>query len=160
MPKVNYVYCDANVFLAYFNAEAGRVEILDQLFEDIQKDNQRKLITSVITITEVSHVAVEKTRHKPDKAILDVLDHFWGDSSLIEFVDLNELIARQSRDLIRHAISLKYALRTNDSIHLTSAKYAAVSEFFTYDAKLTKFSSITGYTIQEPFTQSPRLPNF
>src|SRR2546423_1033068 len=108
MPKINYIYCDANVFLAYFNAEAGRVEILDQLFEEVQKDNQRKIVTSVVSINEVSHVAEEKNRNRLDQKVYEALEHLWGDTSLVEFVDFNELIARQARDLIRQAISLKY----------------------------------------------------
>lgn len=158
MPKLNYAYCDANVFLAYFNAEAGRVEILDQLFEEVQKDNQRKIVTSVVSITEVSHVAEEKNRNRLDQKVYDALENLWGDTSLVEFVDFNELIARQARDLIRQAISLKYALRTNDAIHLTSAKYVGISECFTYDHKLDKFSSIMGYDIREPYVSSPKLP--
>lgn len=160
MPKINYVYCDANIFLAYFNAEAGRVEILDQLFEEIQQDNQRKIITSVVSITEVSHVAGEKLRNRLDQQVFDNLENFWGDSSLIEFVDFNELLARQARDLIRKAISLKYSLRTNDAMHLVSAKYAGASECFTYDRGLHKYSSILDISIKEPFVNSPRLPNF
>jgi predicted nucleic acid-binding protein len=151
MPKISYVYCDANVFLAYFNAEAGRVTILDQLFEEVQKDNQRKIVTSVVSITEVSHVAEERTRNRLDKKVYDALENFWGDNSLIEFVDFNELIARQARDLIRKAIILKYALRPNDAIHLTSAGFVGVGECFTYDQKLHKFSNIVGYDIREPY---------
>lgn len=158
MPKINYVYCDANVFLAYFNAEAGRVTTLDQLFEEVQKDNQRKIVTSVVSITEVSHVAEEKKRDRLDQKIYDAIEGFWGDTSLIEFVDFNELIARQARDLIREAITLKYALRTNDAIHLTSARFVGVSECFTYDKKLHRFSSIVGYDIREPYVISPKLP--
>jgi len=52
----------------------------------------------------------------------------------------------------------KYALRTNDAIHLTSARYVGVTECFTYDQKLNKFSSIIGYDILEPYVSSPRLP--
>lgn len=157
MPKVSYIYCDANVFLAYFNAEAGRVTILDQLFEEVQQDNQRKIVTSVVSITEVSHVAEERTRNRLDEKIYDALESFWGDNSLVEFVDFNELIARQARDLIRKAISLKFVLRTNDAIHLTSAKYVGAAECLTYDQKLYKFSSIVDYDIREPYVSSPRL---
>lgn len=158
MPKTNYVYCDANVFLAYFNAEAGRIATIDQLFEEVQKDNQRKLVTSVASITEVSHVAEEKKRNRLQQKIYDALEVFWGDTSLLEFVDFNELIARHARDLIRRAISQKYALRTNDAIHLSSAQYVGVDEFFTYDKKLEKFGTLLGYSIQEPYVNSPRLP--
>ena len=158
MPKINYVYCDANVFLAYFNAEAGRVTTLDQLFEEVQKDNQRKIVTSVVSITEISHVAEEKARSRLDQKTYEAIEGFWGDTSLIEFVDFNELIARQARDLIRKAITLKYALRTNDAIHLISAQFVGVGECFTYDKKLHKFSSIVGYDIREPYVNSPKLP--
>lgn len=158
MPKVNYVYCDSNVFLAYFNAEKHRIEVLEQLFEEIQKDSQRKIITSVISITEVAHVAEEKNKAKLNDEVYEALESFWGDSSLIEFIDLNELIARQSRDLIRQAIAAKYALTNKDAIHLTSAKFVGVSECFTYDHKLQKFSTMVGCRILEPYTNSPRLP--
>jgi len=124
----------------------------------VQKDNQRKIVTSVVSITEVSHVAEERNRNRLDKKVYDALEGFWGDVSLIEFVDFNELIARQARDLIRQTISLKYALRTNDAIPLTSAKYVGVSECFTYDQKLNKFSTIIGCDIREPYVSSPKLP--
>jgi predicted nucleic acid-binding protein len=94
--------------------------------------------------------------HEPK--IYDALENFWGDRSLIEFVDFSELIARQARDLIREAISLKYALHTNDAIHLISAQHVGVSDFFTYDHKLNKFSNILRYDIQEPYLLSPKLP--
>lgn len=158
MPKTSYIYCDANVFLAYFNAESGRINILEQLFEEVQKNNQRKIVTSVISITEVSHVAEEKSRHRLKNEVYDALEIFWRDTSLIEFVDFNELMARQARNLIRDAINRRYTLRTNDAIHLVSAKYVGITEFFTYDQKLRKFSDIMNYEIQEPSINSPKLP--
>jgi predicted nucleic acid-binding protein len=94
MPKIRYTYCDANVFLAYFNAEATRINILDQLFETVQKDPNRKIVTSVVSITEVSHVADERNRNQLDPKIYTAIEGFWGDTSLIEFVDFSELIAR------------------------------------------------------------------
>lgn len=158
MPKTNYVYFDANVFLAYFNAEPNRIRLLDQLIDEIQKDNNRKIITSVLSITEVSHVAEEKLKHRLNQRVYDAIESFWGDSSLIEFVEINELIARQSRDLVRKAISLQYALRPLDALHLVSAQFAGVTECFTYDDKLPKFSSTLGIDIREPYVNSPRLP--
>lgn len=158
MQKISYLYCDANVFLAYFNAETGRVEILDQLFEEVQKDDGRKIITSVMSITEVSHVAEEKSRQRLASGVQNKIERFWNDTSLVEFMVVDEFIARLARNLIRQAISMKYILRTNDAIHLTSAKYAGVYEFFTYDQKLFKFGSIQGYNIREPYVSAPKLP--
>lgn len=158
MPKISYIYCDANVFLAFFNAESERIKTLDQFFEEVQQDNHRKLVTSVISITEVSHIAEERMQHRLNKQMDDAFEGFWNDTSLIEFVDLNEIIARQARDLIRKAIPQKLALRPNDAIHLASAKFAGVSECLTYDKKLHRFNSLMGYDIREPYTNSPKLP--
>lgn len=158
MSRISYIYCDANVFLAYFNAEENRVQTVDQLFEDIQKDAQKKVVTSVLSITEVSHIAVERTQNKAAQDILNAIDSFWGDMSLIEFIDFNELIARKARELIRHAINLGFSLRTNDAIHLVSAQSIGISEFLTYDKRLEKFSQITNYAIKEPYVMNPRLP--
>jgi predicted nucleic acid-binding protein len=159
MPKTNYVYCDANIFLAYFNAETKRVNVLDQLFEEVQKDNQRKIMTSVVSITEVSYVAKEKNPNRLDEKMYTALENFWADNSLIEFIDLNELIARQARDLIRQSMSIPKnpALKPNDAIHLASAKYVSVAQCFTYDVKLHKFSTMMGYNITEPYVGNPKL---
>jgi predicted nucleic acid-binding protein len=157
MPKTNYVYCDANIFLAYFNAETERVNVLDQLFEEVQKDNQRKIMTSVVSITEVSYVTKEKTSNRLDEKMYTALENFWADNSLIEFIDLNELIARQARDLIRQSIPKNLALKPNDAIYLASAKYVSVAQCFTYDVKLHKFSTMMGYDITEPYVSNPKL---
>lgn len=158
MPKTSYVYCDANVFLAYFNKEADRIGILDQLFDEIQQDDQRKIVTSVLSITEVSHVAEEKRKNKLNEAVNAALDSFWGDASLLEFIDFNERVARDARDLIRQAIGLQIALRPNDAIHLASAKYVGVSECLTYDQKLHRFSGMLDMVVREPYVSAPKLP--
>ncbi|MCL4254532.1 MAG: PIN domain-containing protein, partial [Anaerolineae bacterium] len=100
MPKIDYIYCDANVFLAYFNQEKGRTQILDQLFEEVHKNSLKKIITSALTITEVSHIADERNRNRTNATIQQVFEDFWSDTTLIEFIDFNERLARQARDLI------------------------------------------------------------
>lgn len=158
MAKPTYIYCDSNVFLSYFNQEADRIGILERLFEEVQKDPQRKLITSTLSITEVAYIAAERMQHQPDSSISDAIDAFWGDSSLIEFVEFSEMVARQARHLIRSALSKSYQLTTIDAIHLSSAKFVGVLECFTYDKKLFKFADIQGYRITEPYVNAPRLP--
>src|SRR5690606_10601494 len=100
----------------------------------------------------------EKNKNRLNETVYNALESFWGDSSLIEFIDFNERIARQARDLIREAIGQGYALRTNDAIHLASASYVDANEFLTYDKKLEKFSAIIACAIREPYLVSPRLP--
>lgn len=156
--KTNYIYCDSCVFLAYFKAEAGRIRTLEQLFEEIQNDPERKLLTSVISITEVSHIAEEKNRQALIAGWEDKLDEFWSDNSLLDFIEFHEPMARKARDLIRRAITLGYSLKPADAIHLASAKYAGVVELFTYDDKLFRFSTSLGFDIKEPYVRQPRLP--
>jgi predicted nucleic acid-binding protein len=157
MPKINYVYVDSCVFLAYFNAEPSRITLLDRLFEQIQKADERKIITSVLSITEVAHLANEKSRRQMTSDIEERFDSFWGDTSLVEFIDVHEAIARNARQLMREAIPHGYALKPADSIHLASANIMGVAEFFTYD-NLSKFEVLVNFEIREPYvTTKPKL---
>lgn len=158
MKSIRYTYCDANVFLAYFNAEPSRIVVLDQLFEEIQRDSERKIVTSVLSITEVSYVVQERQRRQLDEAVHEKFEQFWGDTSLVEFVDFSTVLARQARDLIRQVIAMNRVLPPNDAIHLVSARFVGVSQCFTYDEKLHSFSDIMGYEILNPYISSPRLP--
>lgn len=158
MQKINYTYCDANVFLDYLNANKDHINLLEQFFQEVHQNKNRKIVTSILSITEVAHSAEEKTNNRVSAKILRAINALWGDPSLIEFTDFNELLARQARDLIRQSIDNKLVLRPNDSIHLVSARYVGVTDFFTYDKKLYKFSSVMGYNIVEPFIHAQQLP--
>lgn len=155
---VNYIYCDSCIFLAYFKAEPQRINTIEQLFEEVQTSPDRKLLTSVLTITEVSHVAEEKKQNLLISDWEDDLDEFWADSSLLDFVEFHEPMARKARQLIRQALSNGYTLKPVDAIHLASAKYAGVTEYFTYDTRLVKFSASIGLDIREPYVSQFRLP--
>lgn len=158
MPKTTkYLYCDSCVFLAYFNKEAGRVETLDQLFEEVEKDGDRRLITSAFSIIEVAHVASEKQYLKLDPTLEQKLDAFWANSSLLEIIDIHEHLARKARSIMRQALQLTYSLKGADALHLASAQSVGVDEFFTYD-DLGKYASLVGITICEPYITQPRLP--
>ncbi|RMG82666.1 MAG: PIN domain-containing protein [Chloroflexi bacterium] len=158
MPDMRYWYCDANVFLAYFNSEEGRVETIDTLFAQVTQNAYLKLVTSVLSITEVSHVAAERSRGVLDENIDEQLDLLWNDRSLLEFIDFNEVIARKARNLIRYAISNRLVIKPNDAIHLISAQFVGAGRFFTYDKKLEKFSDFMQFPITPPDVDQPPLP--
>jgi predicted nucleic acid-binding protein len=121
MPKtINYTYCDSCIFLAYFNEEPGRVEILDQLFEEVEKDGDRRLVTSAFSVIEVAHIASEKQYWKLAPNLEQKLDAFWAKSSLVEIIDIHEHLARKARTLMRQAIQLTYSLKGADALHLAS----------------------------------------
>ncbi len=159
MPRVSYTYCDSCVFLAYFNGEAGRVDTLDQLFEEITSGGNRKLITSAFSIIEVAHLASEKQRGKIDPTVEQTLDDFWQNTTLLEIVDFHDLLARQARGLMRQALALGYSLKGPDALHLVSAQAVGATEFYTYDDKLLeRYADIIGVTVCQPYVSQPRLP--
>lgn len=160
MPKPSsYIYCDSCVFLAYFNGEPGRVETLDQLFDEIVADNSRKLITSTFSIIEVAHLASEKQHGRVDPTVEQTLDDFWQNTALLEMVDFHELLARQARGLMRQATAMGYKLQGADALHLVSAQSVGATEFFTYDDKLmNRYTDIIGVTVCQPYVNQPRLP--
>lgn len=158
MPKIKYSYVDSCVFLAYFNNQPGRADILEQLFDEITRDNERKLVTSVLSIVEVANVAYEKERQKLDPDFEQKLEIFWSNTTLVEFVDIYEAVARSARTLMRRGIPLGYSLRGADALHLASAQAVEVSEFLTYDDKLKRYSEWMKFEIVEPSVHQPRLP--
>lgn len=160
MPNNTYLYCDSCVFIAYFNNESKRVEILDQLFEEVQQSNNKILITSAFTIAEVAYVENErpergqKSRLREDTE--ERLDQFWNDHSLIEMVDFHEVLARDARKLMRQASMLGYSLKPPDALQLVSAQFVGAVEFLTYD-DLGKYAGLTGLKILEPHIDQPKL---
>lgn len=158
MTKINYVYCDSCVFLAYFNAEPERVKILDQLFEEITADSQRKIITSTLSIVEVSHTRHEGDTSRLQTGLAESLNTFWGNDRLLEFIEFHQPLAYKTRNLIRETIEKGYRLKPADAVHLLSAEHIGVSEFFTYDDKiLKKYETFLNFKIVQPYVNQPRL---
>jgi predicted nucleic acid-binding protein len=153
---LKYLYGDSNIFISYFNEHPERVAVLEQLFEETEKSPDRKIVTSVLTLTEVAHFAFEKKDRQIDDLQEEKLDKFWNARSLIEFVEVNEVIARSARKLMRLAIPRGFSLKPADAIHLASARFAGAEEFLTYD-DLRKYEAIAGLQIIAPYIDQPRL---
>lgn len=153
---LDIVYVDSSVFLAYFNNEPQRGEIIDQYFDEARAES-RRLITSTIAITEVAKVANEKAGTTPSQAVEAQFDSLWQDASLIEFVEVSEPIARNARTLMRSAVPQKWSLKPPDAIHLASAMMVGVKLFLTYDDGLTKYTALTGLSIQVPSVDQLKL---
>jgi predicted nucleic acid-binding protein len=94
--KVDYIYCDSCVFLSYFQSPTERSQTIRQLFEDVQNNPNCRLLTSVISITEVSHVAEERNGKKLRAEFEQTLDFLWSDESLLDIVEYHEQIAREA----------------------------------------------------------------
>ncbi|MCY4526063.1 MAG: PIN domain-containing protein [Anaerolineaceae bacterium] len=147
MAKTEYKYCDANVFLAYFKQEEGRVETVAQFFGEIRQWKNVKIVTSVISIAEVAHTAARHQGAASSGDSVKELDDLWEDTSLVELSEFYDSLARRARRHVREYSRLKPA----DAIHLATAQLVGVSEFFTYDGLLLRLSDKFEFEISEPY---------
>jgi len=158
MPEPVFLYWDANIFLSYINNEPTRVQVIDAIFENIQKNQKEKIVTSVISKVEVAWASIEKLNRALSQIEEDKIDDLWNDESVIELVDFNDDIALLARSIMRQGMINHWRLKTNDAIHLASAQWVQASEINTYDIqKLSKFQAIIGIDIKEPLAIQPKL---
>jgi predicted nucleic acid-binding protein len=157
--KNSCFYWDSNVFLAYLNAEPGRVNIVTSLWRDVSNGNRGKVFASVESIVEVATVAEERNIgiHSGTLAKIDAI---WSDPNL-QMVEAPELVMRRARKLIRDAFSQSWTLTPKDAIHIATAMWIdqhtafSIVEFHTYDKKLMRFAPMAGLTICEPHAAQP-----
>jgi predicted nucleic acid-binding protein len=159
--KGRFCYWDSNIFLAYINQEPGRVGTIDSLWEEIEKENGGKVVTSTVSIVEVAAAAQERIQKQLDAQAELKIDGMWQDPTVL-LVESPEVVMRIARKLIRDALPAGWRLHPKDAIHLATAVWVdrnvhSVTEFHTYDGKLAKFNAMTGLTICEPNIAQPRL---
>jgi predicted nucleic acid-binding protein len=154
------LYWDANVFISYLNGDMveNRISILEAIFEDIQKENSTKIVTSVLSKVEVSWVASEKFSRALSVAEEENIDNLWNDSSVLEIIELNDDVALHARTLLRNSMATGWQLKPLDAIHLATAQWIGATVVNTYDEKLFKFSSDIGISIEIPKAIQPKLP--
>ena len=154
------IYWDSCLFLSYINGEPGRAEIVEAIWDEIDRDKNR-VITSTIAIVEVAYANHERANKMLSLDIETRIDAMWSDPN-ISLVELNYQIAAIAKDLIRDAIPNGWSLRSKDAIHLASALWInrnvlPVKEFFTYDTSLQKYQAMIGIHINEPHVAQPKL---
>ena len=151
------IYWDSNCLLAYVNAEANRVDVLEALL-DLSARGDIELYASIVSQTEVAFSDSERRSQTLDSETERRIDDLLGDHSIVTTVDFNASIGRVARNLIRGSVARGWSLKPLDAIHLATAQRlqnagAQVDEFHTYDGGLARYSSIVGFPIGEP-----RLP--
>lgn len=152
-------YWDSCVFLSYINGEAERLYILDAFLDGIKKSNgKQKIVTSALSITEVSFAASERNKRTLSSDIEQKLNIFWNDSSVFHIIEVHEEIALSARTLMRQGLIDERSIKPPDAIHLASAQWLRVSEIHTYDDKWKYFEQKVGCRIIEPYTDQLRIP--
>ena len=125
------------VFLAYFKKERERVEAIQQLYELSRNAEDKKILTSVLSVTEVALKGMEDANVKR-------LDEFWLDSSLIVLGEYHYVLAQEARQLVR-----SQNLDPRDAIRLATAIRHKSIELLTYDDDLLNLADTFTF-IKEP----------
>jgi predicted nucleic acid-binding protein len=152
-------YWDSCVFLNVIDASPQHINTLRSFLEEVQNNSDDIIVTSAIAKVEVAFTSYEKTAGALDPQAEANIDALWNDPSVVELIDFNDDIAVIARDLMREAITRGWSLKPNDAIHLASARWMGnITEFHTYD-DLSKYASLIGCDICEPYILQPRLIN-
>lgn len=151
-------YWDADVLLSIINANPDRMPVLNAILDDAQ-NGKIEIYTSMLSIVEVAWAMSEKDTKALDPEINEKIDNLWRPPSPIKLVDIYPLLVYEARELMRQSIPYGWSLTPIDAIHLASGRRMDISEFHTYDSRLTKFSKITGYKVLQPHTDRLTFPH-
>ncbi len=151
------VYWDACVFLSYVNDDPDHSPVIEAIFDEAV-DGEIELLSSMLSVVEVSFGAIEQRGHHLSPDIQARIDGLWLPPSPVKLVEFHRLVADGARALIRDTIARGGSIKPADAIHLSTAQRLQVSEFHTYDQRLLRFGQHAGFPIREPLARRPRLP--
>ena len=147
-------YWDSSVFLAYFNDEPKRANVVEALLHDGQS-GKLSIVTSVFSFVEVIKMKGENPlKQTQEQKITEFFQY-----PFIKIVDATRAICEYAR----HLIWAHPALWPKDSAHLASAMIysdrAHLDGLFSYDDDFLKLNQIitTKFPIQTPFQKQPEL---
>ena len=158
MSDVRLLYWDSDVFLSFMNQVPDRLPVIEAILEEIEGNGQDKIVTSAVTMVEVSWVAHEKLNRVLSADEEARIDGLWSNPSLIEVIEVNDEIARIARSLMRQGMINGWKLRTFDAIQIASAEWIQATEINTYNLRdFKKHESMIGIPIRNPFANQPKL---
>lgn len=130
------VYCDADVFIGWFNREPDKVETCRGLVDASEKGEVR-IIISALTLTEVIKIKGQQPLPKSKETIIK--DFF--EQEFIGIVNVDRRTAEFARDLI-----WRYPpLNPKDAIHVATALITeGVDVLHTFDKHLLRLNGQLG----------------
>lgn len=130
------VYCDADVFIGWFNREQNRVEACRGLVDASEKGDVQ-IITSALTLTEV--IKIKGKQPLPQNKEETIKGFF--EQEFVSIVNVDRRTAEFARDLI-----WRYPhLNPKDSIHVATASMTEdVDVLYTFDDDLLRLDGQLG----------------
>jgi predicted nucleic acid-binding protein len=121
------------------------------------EEGKLNLVTSTLTIVEVTYVKREIDGKALDASIEEQIEQLWHPaSSPIRLVDVHEIIAREAVRLLRDNLKRGWTkTRSADAIHLVTARREFASEFLTNEHAMKKWGEILGFKVCAPHFESP-----
>ncbi len=135
-----------------------RLPDIDALLDEA-RDGDIEIVTSSISITEVSYGAMEQTQSVLDWTVEEEIDRLWIPPSPVQVVEFYRSIAYGAKRLVRQGVAESRKLKPMDAIHLSTALQLRVQELNTYDGDLLRWNAhIPDLLIQRPEAARPQLP--
>lgn len=147
-PDADLVYFDASVFIAWFNDEPGRAEIIERMF-NASSEGLLRLVTSIVSLTEVAYFRSDGIRLSPDQLDQQINALLLNDR-LLGIIAFDHRVALRARRLVRTGAGSREGLTVLDAIHLASAEIAGCDYFATYDRDFAKASQAVEMQIGQP----------
>lgn len=142
------------MFVAYFNDEAGRADIVEELLEEAQ-DGKSVIITSTFALVEVLKLKGQKPLSREhEQQIVDMFEY-----PCIRFIEPDRNVCEDARRLIWQHPGLK----PKDAVHLASAiafaKRLPLNGLFSYDDDFLKLNGVVTqkFPIIRPIVKEPLL---
>ena len=151
------IYWDADVFLSYINGTSGRADVIAELLHK-SKQGEIEIVTSTISMVEVAFAATEKAGKLLDRETEDAIDALWADRGAVKLIEVDQLVNKEARALMRIGLPKSWRLKAMDAIHLATAKLSGAGELNTYNlCDFEKFSEALGIIIREPYLEQSML---
>ncbi len=148
MAEARLVYWDSCVFIDRIQRTPGRIDALRSL-TDCAERGELRIATSVFAMCEVARIGGVPLPEDQERLIVDFFDNPY-----IVLVQVDEFVARKTRELIRTYTGLS----GRDGVHVASALLVGASVLHTYDDRhLTPLNGVEGLRISAPGPEDGQL---
>jgi len=156
------IYLDSSVILAFLKGEPGRGDqVKAALFNASGTERSFQFFTSVLSLTEITYI--ENLPGALEDGFARI-DEFWRTAPIL-LVEVNMVAAVQGRMMMRDRLRThkqsdvpSVRKRATDLVHLSTAIWLNVDEFWTYD--VVDFSKYPQQrvVVREPYGEQMLMP--